>query len=71
MSTTKGIPVTEFELPYIRFITSGTQQEFYITQSRSKEKPKFTLWKPTPSGYVKDTSANTPQELYEKIPKNL
>ncbi len=71
MSTTKGIPVTEFELPYIRFITSGTKQEFYVTQARAKGKTKFTLWRPTPTGYVKDATANTPQELYEKIPKNL
>ena len=71
MSTTKGIPVTEFELPYIRYITSVTKQEFYVTQSKAKGKPKFTLWKPMPNGYVKDAVADTPQELYEKIPKNL
>lgn len=71
MSTTKGIPVAEFELPYIRFITPITRQEFYVTQSKTKGKPRFTLWRPTSDGYIKDATAGTPQELYEKIPKDL
>ena len=71
MSTTKGIPVTEFELPYIRFVTSGTQQEFYLTQRQKNEKKVFSLWRPTPEGYVKEASADSPYGLYDKIPRTL
>ncbi len=67
---TRGIPDAEFAHPYVRCITSGTRQEFYITQSKPlTEKKPFTLWKPTPHGYTRDGTAETPQALYERIPK--
>ena len=68
MTDTVGIPASEFKKPYVRY--TAPEGNYYITQSRPlTEKKPFTLWRPTPKGYTKGGTAETPQKLYELIPK--
>lgn len=45
-----------------------THGEYCISQNTSKTRGRFTLWKCTKEGYEKIALANTPQDLYPKIP---
>ena len=68
MTDTAGIPALEFKNPYVRY--AAACGDYYVTQSRPPtDKKPFTLWKPTPKGYTKSGTAETPQKLYDLIPK--
>lgn len=47
---------------------TATGEEFIISQDPSKAKGRFTLWRVLPEGYEKQTTGESPYDLYPQIP---